>query len=82
MARSIKKGYYTDAKLLGAMKAKESGRPSRSDLSRRSTNMPDFVGLTFNVHNGKQFLPVYVRKTWWATSSASFPLLVKATPPT
>ena len=62
MARSIKKGYYTDVKLLGkAMKAKESGstKPIKT-WSRRSTIMPDFVGLTFNVHNGKQFLPVYV----------------------
>jgi small subunit ribosomal protein S19 len=39
--------------------------------SRRSTILPDFVGLTIAVHNGKQHIPVYVRKTWWATSSAS-----------
>ena len=62
MARSIKKGFYTDAKLLGkAMKAKEAGssKPIKT-WSRRSTIMPEFVGLTFNVHNGKAFLPVYV----------------------
>ena len=62
MARSIKKGFYTDAKLLGkAMKAKEDGssKPIKT-WSRRSTIMPEFVGLTFNVHNGKAFLPVYV----------------------
>ncbi len=62
MARSIKKGFYTDAKLLGkATKAKEAGssKPIKT-WSRRSTIMPEFVGLTFNVHNGKAFLPVYV----------------------
>ena len=62
MARSIKKGLYTDLKLRNkAMKAKEAGssKPIKT-WSRRSTIMPEFVGLTFNVHNGKAFLPVYV----------------------
>ena len=62
MARSIKKGFYTDLKLRNkAMKAKEAGssKPIKT-WSRRSTIMPEFVGLTFNVHNGKAFLPVYV----------------------
>ena len=48
--------------LLGkAMKAKEDGssKPIKT-WSQRSTIMPEFVGLTFNVHNGKAFLPVYV----------------------
>ena len=62
MARSIKKGFYTDLKLRNkAMRAKEAGssKPIKT-WSRRSTIMPEFVGLTFNVHNGKAFLPVYV----------------------
>lgn len=62
MARSIKKGFYTDAKLRDkAMKAKKEGatKPIKT-WSRRSTIMPEFVGLTFNVHNGKVFLPVFV----------------------
>ena len=62
MARSIKKGFYTDAKLIGkAIKSKEAGssKPIKT-WSRRSTITPEFVGLTFNVHNGKAFLPVYV----------------------
>tara|TARA_B100001029_G_scaffold41315_1_gene32202 strand:+ start:1539 stop:1817 length:279 start_codon:yes stop_codon:yes gene_type:complete len=62
MARSIKKGFYTDLKLRNkAMKAKEAGssKPIKT-WSRCSTIMPEFVGLTFNVHNGKAFLPVYV----------------------
>ena len=62
MARSIKKGFYTDLKLRNkAMKAKEAGssKPIKT-WSRRSTIMPEFVRLTFNVHNGKAFLPVYV----------------------
>tara|TARA_Y100000588_G_scaffold66035_1_gene66221 strand:- start:3192 stop:3470 length:279 start_codon:yes stop_codon:yes gene_type:complete len=62
MARSIKKGFYTETKLRDkAIKAKEEGstKPIKT-WSRRSTIMPEFVGLTFNVHNGKAFLPVYV----------------------
>ena len=39
--------------------------------SRRSTILPEFVGHTLAVHNGKKFIPVYVTETWWATSWAS-----------
>ena len=62
MARSIKKGYYTDSKLLGkAMKAKESGstKPIKT-WSRRSMILPEFVGVTIAVHNGRQHVPVLV----------------------
>ena len=62
MARSLKKGFYTDAKLLlKVAKLKQSGssKPIKT-WSRRSTIQPDFVGHTFNVHNGKAFLPVFV----------------------
>ena len=62
MARSLKKGFYTDAKLLlkvAKLKKSGSSKPIKT-WSRRSTIQPDFVGHTFNVHNGKAFLPVFV----------------------
>ena len=62
MARSIKKGYFVDGHLMDKIQAaqkEESRKPIRT-WSRRSTITPDFVGLNFEVHNGKNFLPVYV----------------------
>ncbi|MEY3202489.1 MAG: hypothetical protein RIR70_2039 [Pseudomonadota bacterium] len=62
MARSIKKGPFVDGHLLDKVgKARETSdkRPIKT-WSRRSTVMPEFVGLTFGVHNGKQHIPVYV----------------------
>ena len=62
MARSIRKGPYVDYhlenKVLEAKKA--SDRKVIKTWSRRSTILPDFVGLTFAVHNGRKFIPVYV----------------------
>jgi small subunit ribosomal protein S19 len=55
MARSIKKGPFVDLHLLD----KVSKRPIKT-WSRRSTIVPEFVGLTLAVHNGKQHIPVYV----------------------
>lgn len=62
MTRSAKKGYYVDPKLLRkAQLAKASGaKPVIKTWSRSSTIYPDFVGLTFGVHNGQQHMPVYV----------------------
>jgi len=62
MARSIKKGYFVDPKLMSKVdKAqKESDRKPIKTWSRRSTITPDFVGLNFDVHNGKNFISVYV----------------------
>jgi len=62
LARSVWKGPFVDGYL---MKKAEAVRASgRNDIirtwSRRSTIMPQFVGLTFGVHNGKKFLPVLV----------------------
>ena len=60
MARSIKKGPFFDDYLLKKVeKAKDDKRPVKT-WSRRSTILPDFVGVTFAVHNGKKFVPVYV----------------------
>jgi small subunit ribosomal protein S19 len=62
MARSIKKGPFVDQHLMGKVaEARESGgRQVIKTWSRRSTILPDFLGLTFTVHNGKKFIPVYV----------------------
>lgn len=62
MSRSTKKGYFVDAKLMKkaeAMQQTADKRPIKT-WSRSSTIFPEFVGLTFAVHNGKKFVPVYV----------------------
>ena len=62
MARSLKKGPYVEWKLLDKIdRMNDSGakKPIKT-WSRRSTVSPDFVGHTFNVHNGKTFIPVFV----------------------
>ena len=62
MARSIKKGPFIDTHLAKKVeKAKEtSDKRVIQTWSRRSTITPDFVGLTFAVHNGRKFVPVFV----------------------
>ena len=62
MSRSVWKGPFVDAHVLKkAEKSKESGRNDVIKIwSRRSTILPQFVGLTFAVHNGNKFIPVYV----------------------
>jgi small subunit ribosomal protein S19 len=62
MGRSVKKGPFVDAHLfkkVEAARAVNDKRPIKT-WSRRSTVLPDFVGLTIAVHNGKQHIPVYV----------------------
>ena len=65
MARSVWKGPFVDPSLLKKVgKAKVSGRKEViKTWSRRSTIIPDFVGLTFGVHNGKLFTPVFVSES-------------------
>lgn len=63
MARSIKKGPFVDSYLL--KKAEEAKKDTKGNKviktwSRRSVIFPEFIGLTFAVHNGKKFVPVYV----------------------
>ena len=62
MARSLKKGPYVFDRLLKKVqKLNETGRKEAiKNWSRRSTIYPDFIGHTFAVHNGKEFIPVYV----------------------
>lgn len=62
MGRSIKKGPFVDEKLLSKV-LKQSATGERRVIrtwSRRSTVLPEMVGLTIAVHNGKKFLPVFV----------------------
>jgi small subunit ribosomal protein S19 len=62
MARSLKKGPFVDDHLIKkVLKAKEekSNKPIKT-WSRRSTVTPDMIGLTLNVHNGRNFIPVYI----------------------
>ena len=58
MARSTWKGPFVDLHLL--KKAQAGSRGPIKTWSRRSTILPDFVGLTFSVYNGKKFIPVSV----------------------
>jgi small subunit ribosomal protein S19 len=62
VARSIKKGPYIEESLM--RKVENVGDSSAHKViktwSRRSTILPDFVGMTFAVHNGKKFIPVFV----------------------
>lgn len=62
MARSVKKGPYIDHHLEKKIVAanKSGDRKVIKTWSRRSTVLPEAVGLTFAVHNGKKFVPVYV----------------------
>ncbi|MDX8380232.1 MAG: 30S ribosomal protein S19 [Gallionella sp.] len=62
MARSIKKGPFVDAHLfkkVETVRATNDKRPVKT-WSRRSTVLPEFVGITIAVHNGKQHIPVYI----------------------
>ena len=62
MARSVKKGPFIDESLMKKVeKVKSSGkRDVIKTWSRRSMVIPDFVGLTIAVHNGKKFIPVFI----------------------
>lgn len=62
MPRSLKKGPFVDDHLLKKVSEARETRSTKiiKTWSRRSTILPEFVGLTFAVHNGKKFLPVFV----------------------
>ncbi|MFQ6108455.1 MAG: 30S ribosomal protein S19 [Candidatus Aminicenantales bacterium] len=63
MARSLKKGPYVDEKLLKKIKALSTQKEKRQVIktwSRRSMVIPEMVGLTIAVHNGKKFIPVFI----------------------
>ena len=62
MSRSLKKGPFVDGHLLKKVETAAAGKDKRPirTWSRRSTVVPDFIGLTIAVHNGKQHVPVYI----------------------
>ena len=62
MARSIKKGPYIEESLLNKVRRAQAGGDKGviKTWSRRSTITPELIGLTFAVHNGKKFIPVFV----------------------
>ncbi|NCQ33809.1 30S ribosomal protein S19 [bacterium] len=64
MARSIKKGPFIEASLLAKIENMNSKSEKRvlKTWSRRSTIVPEFLGHTIAVHNGRQFVPVYIQE--------------------
>ncbi|MGD9852494.1 MAG: 30S ribosomal protein S19 [Nitrospirales bacterium] len=62
MPRSVRKGPFIDECLAKKVEKARESRDSKviKTWSRRSTVVPDMIGLTFAVHNGKKFIPVYV----------------------
>ena len=62
MSRSLKKGPFVDVPLLEKVEVMNRGGEKKviKTWSRRSTIIPDAVGLTFAVHNGRKFVPVFI----------------------
>ncbi len=62
MARSVKKGPFVDEHLMSKIHSSKEGGSKKviKTWSRRSVIIPDAVGMTFAVHNGQKFIPVYV----------------------
>jgi small subunit ribosomal protein S19 len=62
MPRSLKKGPFVDEKLLKKVTAAQGTRSNQviKTWSRRSTILPEMVGITLAVHNGRKFIPVFV----------------------
>jgi small subunit ribosomal protein S19 len=60
MTRSVWKGPFVDGYVLKKAEAARGSRQAIKTWSRRSTILPQFVGLTFQVHNGNKFIPVFV----------------------
>ena len=79
MARSLKKGPYVFKKLL--KKIQEQNKNNKKEViktwSRRSTIFPDFVGHTIAVHNGREFIPVYITEDMVGHTLGEFALTRK-----
>ena len=62
MSRSLKKGPFVDGHLMKKVETAQATRDKRplKTWSRRSTILPEFIGLTIAVHNGRQHVPVYI----------------------
>jgi small subunit ribosomal protein S19 len=76
MGRSIKKGVYVDEKLLKrVLEAKNAQkREVIKTWSRRSTVLPEMVGLTLAIHNGKKFIPVFISENMVGCKLGEFSL--------
>lgn len=76
MARSIKKGPFCDEHLVKKVQVARQSQDRKviKTWSRRSTVLPDFVGMTFAVHNGKKFIPVYVTENMVGHKMGEFAL--------
>ncbi len=81
MARSLKKGPYVEESLLKKVQKlnKENKKTVIKTWSRRSTIFPDFVGHTIAVHNGKEFIPVYITEEMVGRKLGEFALTRKFT---
>ena len=81
MARSIKKGPYVFDRLL--KKVQELNKSNKKEVvktwSRRSTIFPDFIGHTIAVHNGREFIPVYITEEMVGHKLGEFSLTRKFT---
>ena len=79
MARSLKKGPYVFDRLL--KKVQELNNSGKKEViktwSRRSTIFPDFIGHTIAVHNGKEFIPVYITEDMVGHTLGEFALTRK-----
>ena len=64
MSRSLKKGPFVDGHLMKKVETAQANRDKRplKTWSRRSTILPEFIGLTIAVHNGRQHVPVYINE--------------------
>lgn len=64
MGRSLKKGVFVDSHLLEKVRKVQAQAVTKREViktwSRRSTIIPEMVGLTIAVHNGRKFIPVYI----------------------
>ncbi len=62
MSRSLRKGPFVDPYLIKKVQAMETSGKKQviQTWSRRSTILPEFVGITFAIHNGRKFLPIFV----------------------
>ena len=65
MSRSLRKGPFTDEHLVKKLQALNESNQKKviRTWSRRSTVVPDFIGHTIAVHNGKKFIPIYIVET-------------------
>lgn len=80
MTRSVKKGPYVDERLLEKIKNKKPGDKSPiKTWSRASMISPEMIGFTFGVHNGKDFIPVFVTEEMVGSRLGEFSLTRKFT---